>query len=217
LGLCVYIASFAPYALLKAVAIYHMLQARTQGEELAAGLILSGTYMIFFCLGFGGKMALIQMWMHLISRCAISSDQPLSVTFAHRADARQTWKFMRLSVTIVCVTYSVGFFFLVSIHKMASDACAAVADSTQCIPFSTSDIPSECSRVMAISSGISYYEGAFAALVAVVFTFYALMFDSLLYALLTSDATYTNLTKFQRMLISNKFLRLAMKPYAFLL
>jgi hypothetical protein len=33
-----------------------------------------------------------------------------------------------------------------------------------------------------------------------VFTFYALMFNGLVYAMLTSDATFSNLTKLQRML-----------------
>ena len=51
--------------------------------------------------------------------------------------------------------------------------------------------------------GIVYYEGVFAAVVTRVFTLYALLFNCLVYALLTSDATFTNLTKLQRMLISN--------------
>ena len=43
----------------------------------------------------------------------------------------------------------------------------------------------------------------FAAVVTRVFTLYALLFNCLVYALLTSDAALTNLTKLQRMLISN--------------
>ena len=103
-GICIYIASFAPYALLKAVAVYRLLQADTQEQELTAELMLSGTFMIFFCLGFGGKMALIQLWMHLISRHTAGGSQQLLV-----ASARQTWKFMRLTVLLVCVLYSAGF------------------------------------------------------------------------------------------------------------
>ncbi len=67
-GICFYIASFVPYALLKAVAVGRLLEAETQGDQLTARLMLNGTFMIFFWVGFGGKMALIQLWMHLISR-----------------------------------------------------------------------------------------------------------------------------------------------------
>jgi len=59
-----------------------------------------------------------------------------------------------------------------------------------------------------------YYEGLFAAVVVVVFTFYALVFNGLVYAMLTSDATFSNLTKLQRLLISNTFLRWMLRPYA---
>ncbi len=67
-----------------------------------------------------------------------------------------------------------------------------------------------------MTQGTSYYEGVFAAVVAVVFTMYALTFNALAYALLTSDATFSNLTKLQRLLISNKVLRWIMSrvcPY----
>ena len=60
-GICIYIASFAPYALLKAVAVGMLLEAKTQGEQLTAGVMMNGTFMLFFWLGFGGKMALIQL------------------------------------------------------------------------------------------------------------------------------------------------------------
>ena len=65
-----------------------------------------------------------------------------------------------------------------------------------------------------MAQGIVYYEGVFAAVVVVVFTFYALMFNGLVYAMLTSDATFSNLTKLQRLLISNPFLRWMLRPYA---
>jgi len=60
-GICVYIASFVPFALLKYVAVEKLLVSNTQGEPLMASLILNGTFMLFFRLGFGGKMSLIQL------------------------------------------------------------------------------------------------------------------------------------------------------------
>jgi len=58
-----------------------------------------------------------------------------------------------------------------------------------------------------------YYEGVCAAVVVFVFTLYALMFNGLVYAMLTSDAAFSTLTKLQRMLISNAFLRRVLRPY----
>jgi len=55
-GICFYIASFAPYVLLKAVTVGRLLEAKTQEQQLTAGLMLNGTFMLFFWLGFGGKM-----------------------------------------------------------------------------------------------------------------------------------------------------------------
>jgi multisubunit Na+/H+ antiporter MnhG subunit len=207
-GICIYIASFAPYALVKAASVYRLLHADTQEKELTANLMLSGTFMIFFCLGFGGKMALIQLWMHLISRHTAGGSQQLLV-----ASARQTWKFMRLTVLLVCVLYSAGFIALVGVFARASVACAAAADSTSCIALSLNGtMPEDCQRQVDLTRGITYYEGVFAAVVAVVFTLYALLFNGLAYALLTSDATFSNLTRLQRMLISNKLLRCMMSP-----
>jgi hypothetical protein len=207
-GICIYIASFAPYALVKAVAVYKLLGTENQTQELTADLMLSGTFMIFFCLGFGGKMALIQLWMHLISRHTAGGSEQLLL-----ASARQTWKFMRLTVLAVCILYSAGFVALVGVFAQASVACAAAADSTSCIALSLNGtVPSECQRQVDLTRGITYYEGLFAAVVAVVFTLYALLFNGLAYALLTSDATFSNLTRLQRMLISNKLLRCMMSP-----
>jgi hypothetical protein len=208
-GICIYVASFAPYSLLKVIAVYKLLISGTLEQELTANLILNGTFMIFFCLGFGGKMALIQLWMHLISRHTSGESEQSLMT-----KARQTWKLIRLTVLIICVTYSVGFISLVAAFAQATIACSATSDSTTCIPPSLSGTsPPECKQAVGLVQGISYYEGIFAAVVAVVFTFYALMFNGLVYAVLTSDSTFSNLTKLQRMLISNKLLRWMLSPY----
>jgi hypothetical protein len=208
-GICIYIACFAPYALLKAVAVSLLLDAENQTQELTADLMLSGTFMIFFCLGFGGKMALIQLWMHLISRhTAKGSEQSLMTS------ARQTWNFMRLTVLVVCILYSAGFIALVGVFARASIACAAAADESEsCIALNLKGTaPEDCWRQVALTQSITYYEGLFAAVVAVVFTLYSLLFNGMAYALLTSDATFSSLNRLQRMLISNKLLRCMMSP-----
>jgi hypothetical protein len=47
-----------PCALLKSVAMGRLWEADTQGRHLTASLMLKGTFMMFFWLGLGGKMAL---------------------------------------------------------------------------------------------------------------------------------------------------------------
>jgi hypothetical protein len=208
-GVCIYVGCFAPFALLKAVAVGKLIQASTQEEELTAGLLLNGAFMIFFWLGFGGKMALIQLWMHIIS-CHTSGQNVQSVI----RNAHQTWKLVRLTVTAVCILYGIGFVFIVAAYARATNACVSGADySASCVSPSLKDTPDpQCQQVINLVQGITYYEGIFTAVVAVVFTFYALMFNSLVYALLTSDPTFSNLSNFQRMLISNKLLRSMLKP-----
>jgi len=208
-GICVYIASFAPYALLKAVAVGRLLEAKTQEQQLSSGVMLNSSFMMFFWLGFGGKMALIQLWMHLISRHTIGESEPVMLGTAHR-----TWRLMRVTVVVVCVLYGIGFLSLVGVYGKASSACSAESDSSVCIPVVSSATPPACKRVVSMAQGIVYYEGAFAAVVVVVFAFCAVLFNGLVYAMLTSDATFSNLTKLQRILISNPFLRRMLRPYA---
>jgi hypothetical protein len=208
-GICVYVASFAPYAMLKAAAVGQLLAAQTQSQRLTAQLELNGSFMMFFWLGFCGKMALIQLWMHLISRHTSGSGEHALVE-----SARRTWRLMRSVVVAVCVLYGAGFMSLVGLYFKASSDCTAAAVSADCIPVSSSETPAPCRRLLELAQGIVYYEGAFAAVVVVVFTFYALMFNGLVYAMLTSDATFSNLTKLQRLLISNAFLRRMLSPYA---
>jgi hypothetical protein len=146
--------NFSPYALLKAVAVSLLLETESQTQELTADLMLSGTFITFFCLGFGGKMALIQLWMHLISRHTAGGSQQLLV-----ASARQTWKFMRLTVLLVCILYIAGFIALVGVFARASVACAAAADeSTSCIALNLKDTaPEDCQRQVDLTRGITYY------------------------------------------------------------
>jgi hypothetical protein len=206
-GICFYIAGFAPYAVIKLVAIIKLLEARTQQQQLTAGLVLNSSFMVFFWLGFGGKMALVQLWMHLITHHIGDNSENTWL-----ARAARTWMVMRRTVVSVCMLYGAGFLSLVVLFSSASSECAATADSDLCIPFSYGDLPPPCLQVLNFASGIVYYEGAFAAVVVVVFTFYALMFNGLVYAMLTSDASFSNLTKLQRLMVANHLLRWLLRP-----
>ncbi len=206
-GICVFIACFVPYAMLKAVAVAELLSSKNQQQQLTAEVMMNGCFVIFFWLGFGGKMAIIQLWLHLVSHHTSGGNHLALVQ-----SAGQTWRGMLRLVIAVCILYSLGFIFLVAFFFVSSSACAAAAESGPCIPATADEIPGACRTVVYFAEVIVYYEGACSAVVAVVFTFYALLFNGLIYAMLTSDPSFSNLTKFQRMLISHDFLRCLMRP-----
>jgi hypothetical protein len=207
--ICVYFAIFALYSLLKSAAVGRLLVSNTQAGQLTAGLMLNGTFMMFFWLGFGGNMALIQLWMRMTSRHT-SGGSEHSLT----EGARRTWRRVRIAVLVVCLIYLAGFVALVGMYSTASSDCAAAADSADCIPVASSGTPAACQRALDLARGVVYYEGVCAAVVAVVFTFYALVFNGLVYAILTSDTYFANLTKLQLIIISNPALRWMLRLYA---
>ena len=206
-GICFYIACFAFYALLKAVAVGRLLNSQSKREELTAYVMIDGCFMFFFWLVFGGDMSLIQLWMHLISQHTSGYNHVALTQTAHR-----TMKIMRATVAVVCLLYGTGFMTLAAYFFDYRDACYQAALTSECA--SVSSEPFVCQRIFWIDVAIVYYEGLCSAFVACLFTFYAAVFNGLIDALFNSDATFSNITDFQRMLISNSFIRAMLHPYA---
>jgi hypothetical protein len=206
-GICLYIGSFVPYSVLKAVAVAELLSSPTQAQQLTAGVMLNGCFVLFFWLGFGGKIALIQLWLHLVSHHSSDGNSLALVQRAH-----QTWRGLLSMVVTVCAVYSAGFITLVAFFFSASSDCAMASESGSCISLESDQTPDGCQRVVDYAGTIVYYEGVCSAVVAIVFTFYAFLFNGLIYAMLTSDPSFCRLNKFQRILISNDFLRCMMRP-----
>ena len=74
---------------------------------------------------------------------------------------------------------------------------------SHCIPIASGQTPAACQRVLDLAQGVVYCEGLFAAVVVSgghVRALYALTLNGLVYAMLTSDAAFSNLSKLQRLL-----------------
>ena len=72
-GTCVYVAMFVPYAVLQAVTLSQLaflanLDAKQSisSARYAAQISSSAAFAAFFGLGFTGKVALVQMWTHIV-------------------------------------------------------------------------------------------------------------------------------------------------------
>jgi hypothetical protein len=205
---CFYTTSFAVYALLKVFASHRMLQALTQQEKLTAGLIMSCTFMLFFWMVVVGKMWLVQLWTLLLSDHVKADSRQAFMLTAHCAQIIE-----RRIALAVCAVYCIGFASFAGVFSAALGACAAYADSSICIPFSSGNMLPACNRASFLARGITYYEGSLTAVVVVVFSFYSTLFNSMACAPFTSDVTNSNAAKLQRLLIASKFARWMMKPY----
>jgi hypothetical protein len=213
-GVCVYIACFVVYGLLKALAVGGLLREQSQQDRMNAEILLDCTFMIYFWLGFVGKMALIQLWMHLISRHSSDMSKMDDSVAAGQlvGNARRTWKLLRIAVIIVCVLYGAGFATLLVQYFEASSLCSSqissAAVSQECITTSD-DGPAGCIALVRLVNVIKYFEGIFSGVVAVAFTLYALTFNGLVYALLTNSR---DLSKLQQAVVGNKMLRFLLSP-----
>jgi hypothetical protein len=85
-------------------------------------------------------------------------------------------------VVTVCAVYSAGFITLVAFFFSASSDCAMASESGSCISVESDQTPDGCQRVVDYAGTIVYYEGVCSAVVAIVFTFYAFLFNGLIYA-----------------------------------
>ena len=216
-GVCIYIACFVVYGSLKALAVSRLLSVHSEQNRMTAEILLNSTFMIFFWLGFVGKMALIQLWMHLISRHTneASKGDGSGGVGQHIASARRTWNTLRAAVVVVCLLYSIGFIALLARYFNASAQCssqiAAASSSDVCILASDSSKPPGCDVLVSMVADIKYFEGIFAGVVAVAFTLYALTFNGLVYAVLTGDQSSSS--KLQRAIVGNRILRFILSPY----
>jgi hypothetical protein len=205
---------FTPYAALKGCAILLLLRAQDQPQQLAAQVVLNASFTLYFVLGFGGKIALVQLWMHIIHRHTTahthesSSLQRLQESMVRNANS--TWRGIKVLVVAVSIAYCIGFFVLIGRFLNFSQQCAAQANIATCIPVNTVDIPPPCSQAKVATSVIDYYEGVWAGVVVVVFSLYTFLFNGIVYAVLTQTP---DMNAFQRMVLGSRVLWWLMKPF----
>jgi hypothetical protein len=214
-GVCLYMACFVIYGILKALAVRGLLTEQSRQEQMNAEILLNCTFTIFFWLGFVGKMALIQLWMHLIHRHAGESGPAVGVgDNGLLPNARRTWHVLRVSVVVVCTLYTAGFTVLLVLYFKASALCSSQIESAStsddCITSGDGGEPSGCLSLLDIVRDIKYFEGVLSGTVAVAFTLYALTFNGLVYAVLISAKSFS---KLHHAIVSNRVLRVLLSPY----
>ncbi len=205
---------FTPYAALKGCTIWFLLSAQNQTQQLAAQVSLNASFTVYFVLGFGGKIALVQLWMHIIHRhttahthesVALRNSQQ---SIVHSADKK--WRGIKVLVVALSIAYCIGFFVLVDRFLNFSQQCTAQANVATCIPVNAVGVPPPCSQAKATTSVIDYYEGVWAGVVVVVFSLYTFLFNGIVYAVLTQTP---DMNAFQRMVMGNQVLWWLLKPF----
>jgi hypothetical protein len=205
---------FTPYAALKGCAILLLLRAQDQPQQLEARVFLNASFTFYFVLGFGGKIALIQLWMHIIHRHTTAHTHETSSlrrsqeSMVHNANS--TWRGLKFLLVAVSITYCIGFFVLVGRFLNFSQQCAAQANIATCIPVNTVDIPPPCSQARHTTFIIDYYEGVWAGVVVVVFSMYTFLFNGIVYAVLTQTP---DMSAFQRLVLGSRVLWWLLKPF----
>jgi hypothetical protein len=207
---------FWPYSAFKASAVWYLLTAEKLSEQLVAQLLLNGSFSIYFVLGCGGKLALVQLWMHMIDRHTTAGDakqtpgEHLVPLNQMMSKAQQTWTYIKRAVVLVSASYSIGFFILVGVFVYYSQQCANQASNFVCLSPSDVGVPAPCLISQQAVKNIDYYEGVWAGVVVVIFSMYTYLFNGIVYAILTQNL---DLSSWQRTIMGSNVLQFLLKPF----
>jgi len=125
-GMCVCVAMFVPYAALQAATLGELATLNYQGSSsiarAAAQISSSAAFAAFFGLGFSGKVALVQMWTHVVRQHTSGS---YSSQLQLRSTLMSTYKAFVWAVAATVVLYVIGFVVLTSKFMSSSSECAS--------------------------------------------------------------------------------------------
>ena len=183
-GMCVYVAMFVPYAALQAAALGELATLNNQGSSsiarAAAQISTSAAFAAFFGLGFTGKVALVQWWMHVVKQHSSGS---YSGSNAPLRMSTLTWTYKAFvwAVAATVVVYVIGFTVLTSNFISSSSQCASQQGSA-CVS-SVQALQQPCVQSLKWATTLQYYEGIWAVVVLVVFTLLAVLFNGVVFAM----------------------------------
>jgi hypothetical protein len=179
-GTCMYVVLFVPYAVLQAWTLGQLGFLNFKGSDSIARASVqissSAAFAAFFGLGFTGKAALVQMWVHVVRQHSTdSADAPprLHSTLA------STYSAFVWTVVSVVVLYVIGFSVLTN-RFMASVAQCVVERNSICLVSSQGQ---PCEQISLWTSVMDYHEGIWAGIVLLIFTALALLFNGVVFAL----------------------------------
>jgi hypothetical protein len=182
-GMCLYVAMFVPYAVLQATTLGKL--AKLSDSILdrdAAQISSSAAFAAFFGLGFSGKVALVQMWTHVVQKHTSGGCEA-----PHRLHTTlmSTYKAFVWAVVAIVAVYVTGFAALTSKYMASVQQCNRLQTET-CI--SSANLEQPCSESATWTRVLQYYEGIWAGVVLVVFTLLAFLFNGVVFAMCVSPA-----------------------------
>jgi hypothetical protein len=182
-GMCLYIAMFVPYAVLQAITLSKLAGLSDSSVDLAlernaAQLLSRAAFAAFFGLGFSGKVALVQMWTHVV-RLHASGGYAAPPLLQNAL--MSTYKAFVWAVVVIVVLYLSGFIALTNRYMASFGQCSRLQTEV-CVPYSE-DMEQPCSDSVLWSRALLYYEGSWAGVVLVVFTLLAFLFNGVVFAM----------------------------------
>jgi hypothetical protein len=182
-GMCLYVAMFVPCAVLQATTLGKLAKLSDSSlDRDAAQISSSAAFAAFFGLGFSGKVALVQMWAHVVQQHTSGGCQ---APHRLRTTLMSTHKAFVWAVVAVVAVYVTGFAALASMYMASVQQCSRL-QTEACI--SSANLEQPCSESAMWTRVLQYYEGIWAGVVLVVFTLLAFLFNGVVFAMCVSPA-----------------------------
>jgi hypothetical protein len=180
IGTCVYVAMFVPYAALQAVTLGQLGYLKDKGSDSIARASVqinsSAAFAAFFGLGFSGKVALVQMWAHVVR---VHTSGSCDVSPRLQSTLAATYKAFLWTVVCIVALYVIGFSVLTGRFMASVAQCIEERDSS-CLSSSQGQ---PCKQIGEWTSVIEYHEGVWAGIVLLIFTALALLFNGVVFAM----------------------------------
>jgi hypothetical protein len=180
IGTCVYVAMFVPYAALQAVTLGQLGYLKDKGSDSIARASVqissSAAFAAFFGLGFSGKVALVQMWAHVVR---VHTSGSCDVSPRLQSTLAATYKAFLWTVVCIVAMYVIGFSVLTGRFMASVAQCIEERDSS-CLSSSQGQ---PCKQIGEWTSVIEYHEGVWAGIVLLIFTALALLFNGVVFAM----------------------------------
>jgi hypothetical protein len=180
-GMCLYVAMFVPYAVLQATTLGKLAKLSDSSlDRDAAQISSSAAFAAFFGLGFSGKVALVQLWTHVVRQHTSGGCEA-----PHRLHTTlmSTYKAFVWAVVAIVAVYVTGFAALTSMYMASVQQCNRL-QTEKCI--SLENLQQPCSESATWTRVLEYYEGIWAGVVLVVFTLLAFLFNGVVFAMCVS-------------------------------
>lgn len=183
-GMCLYVAMFVPYAVLQATSLGYLATLNDDRSSLGRDtfrISSSAAFAAFFGLGFSGKVALVQMWTHVVG---LHTSGSFESSLELQCTLRSTYKAFVWAIVVIVVLYLIGFSTLTNRFMNSVGLCTKLQDET-CLSVSKGiqDLQQPCSEIATWRNALQYYEGIWAAVVLAVFTFLAFLFNGVVFAM----------------------------------